>query len=72
MPRETCFRLNQTEPTTFSILPCLAFFRDAVFIYFGFTNEGGTPARTSIMAFTSFLKNSETKNNLNKFKCHSI
>jgi hypothetical protein len=27
-------RLNQTEPATFSILPCWAFFRDSVFIYF--------------------------------------
>jgi hypothetical protein len=26
-------RLNQTEPATFSILPCWAFFRDSVFIY---------------------------------------
>jgi hypothetical protein len=25
--------LNQTEPATFSILPCWAFFRDSVFIY---------------------------------------
>jgi hypothetical protein len=27
-------RLNQTEPATFSILPCWAFFRDSVFLYF--------------------------------------
>jgi hypothetical protein len=27
-------RLNQTEPATFSILPCWAFFRDSIFIYF--------------------------------------
>jgi hypothetical protein len=27
-------RLNQTEPATFSILSCWAFFRDSVFIYF--------------------------------------
>jgi hypothetical protein len=27
-------RLNQTESATFSILPCWAFFRDSVFIYF--------------------------------------
>jgi hypothetical protein len=27
-------RLNQTEPATFSILPCWAFFRDSVFINF--------------------------------------
>jgi hypothetical protein len=27
-------RLNQTEPATFSILPCWAFFRDSVFICF--------------------------------------
>jgi hypothetical protein len=27
-------RLNQTEPATFSILPCWAFFRDSVIIYF--------------------------------------
>jgi hypothetical protein len=27
-------RLNQTEPATFSILPCWAFFRDSAFIYF--------------------------------------
>jgi hypothetical protein len=27
-------RLNQTEPATFSILLCWAFFRDSVFIYF--------------------------------------
>jgi hypothetical protein len=27
-------RLNQTEPATFSILPCWAFFRDSVYIYF--------------------------------------
>jgi hypothetical protein len=27
-------RLNQTEPATFSILPCWAFFRDSVFISF--------------------------------------
>jgi hypothetical protein len=27
-------RLNQTEPATFSILPCWDFFRDSVFIYF--------------------------------------
>jgi hypothetical protein len=26
-------RLNQTEPATFSILSCWAFFRDSVFIY---------------------------------------
>jgi hypothetical protein len=28
-------RLNQTEPATFSILPCWAFFGDSVYIYFG-------------------------------------
>jgi hypothetical protein len=27
-------RLNQTEPATFSILPCWAFFRGSIFIYF--------------------------------------
>jgi hypothetical protein len=27
-------RLNQTEPATFSILPCWAFFRDSVFYLF--------------------------------------
>jgi hypothetical protein len=27
-------RLNQTEPATFSFLPCWAFFRDSVSIYF--------------------------------------
>jgi hypothetical protein len=27
-------RLNQTEPATFPILSCLAFFGDSVFIYF--------------------------------------
>jgi hypothetical protein len=27
-------RLNQTEPSTFSILLCWAFFRDSVFLYF--------------------------------------
>jgi hypothetical protein len=27
-------RLNQTEPATFSILPCWALFRDSVSIYF--------------------------------------
>jgi hypothetical protein len=27
-------RLNQTEPATFSILTCWAFFRDSVFLYF--------------------------------------
>jgi hypothetical protein len=27
-------RLNQTEPATFSILSCWAFFRDSVFLYF--------------------------------------
>jgi hypothetical protein len=27
-------RLNQTEPATFSILPCWAFFKDSIFIYF--------------------------------------
>jgi hypothetical protein len=27
-------RLSQIEPATFSILPCWAFFRDSVFIYF--------------------------------------
>jgi hypothetical protein len=27
-------RLNQTEPATFSILLCWAFFRDSIFIYF--------------------------------------
>jgi hypothetical protein len=27
-------RLNQTEPATFSILPCWAFFRDSYFHYF--------------------------------------
>jgi hypothetical protein len=26
-------RLNQTEPETFSILPCWAFFRDSYFLY---------------------------------------
>ena len=31
-------RLNQTEPATFSILPCWAFFRDSVFIYFMITS----------------------------------
>jgi hypothetical protein len=31
---KTTYRLNQTEPATFSILPCWAFFRDSVFIYF--------------------------------------
>jgi hypothetical protein len=27
-------KLNQTEPATFSILPCWAFFRDSYFLYF--------------------------------------
>jgi hypothetical protein len=27
-------RLNQTEPATFTILPCWAFFRDSNFLYF--------------------------------------
>jgi hypothetical protein len=31
-------RLNQTEPATFSILPCWSFFRDSVFIYFNERN----------------------------------
>jgi hypothetical protein len=30
-------RLNQTEPATFSMLPCWAFFRDSVFIFFKWT-----------------------------------
>jgi hypothetical protein len=32
--------LNQTEPATFSILPCWAFFRDSVFIYFILWQQG--------------------------------
>jgi hypothetical protein len=31
---ENMNRLNQTEPATFSILPCLAFFMDSYFLYF--------------------------------------
>jgi hypothetical protein len=27
-------RLNQTEPATFLIMPCWAFFRDSYFLYF--------------------------------------
>jgi hypothetical protein len=27
-------KLSQTEPATFIILPCWAFFRDSVFLYF--------------------------------------
>jgi hypothetical protein len=36
MLTSSCYmnRLNQTEPATFSILPCWAFFRDSVFIYY--------------------------------------
>jgi hypothetical protein len=30
-------RPNQTEPATFSILPCWAFFGDSYFLYFWFT-----------------------------------
>jgi hypothetical protein len=33
-PVPSMIRLNQTEPATFSILPCWAFFRDSVFLYF--------------------------------------
>jgi hypothetical protein len=34
-------RLNQTEPATFLILPCWAFFRDSVFIYLMVTPVSG-------------------------------
>jgi hypothetical protein len=38
-------RLNQTEPATFSILPCWAFFRDSVFIYYYFIHQRNTEGR---------------------------
>jgi hypothetical protein len=37
-PLPSMNRLNQTEPATFSILSCLAFFRDSVFLYFTVIN----------------------------------
>jgi hypothetical protein len=34
LPVPSMKRLDQTEPATFSLLPCWALFRDSVFIYF--------------------------------------
>jgi hypothetical protein len=35
-------RLNQTEPATFSIMTCWAFFRDSYFLYFTFSGPSGS------------------------------
>jgi hypothetical protein len=42
-------RLNQTEPATFSILPCWAFFGDSYFLYFVGTMHRNEPvAETNV------------------------
>jgi hypothetical protein len=49
-------RLNQTEPATFSIMPCWAFLRDSVFLYStngriksGFNKSNFQPKFTGVM-----------------------
>jgi predicted PP-loop superfamily ATPase len=49
-------RLNQTEPTTFSILLCWAFFRDSVFLYLSLITDVETEAMVKFKTIKPLLE----------------
>jgi hypothetical protein len=65
-------RLNQTEPATFSILPCWAFFGDSVFIYFIsklvlYSRHGiAQNAKVRVVCWFSLIKPAHKKKTMHK------